>query len=100
MALSLRSVRSVLALSLLLLPAAIPAGAQSIDTMCDPAFQDCRAILLNYIKHETQSIDMAMWFMEDQEMADTIVARFQAGVSIRAIIDPRRNGETPVNATT
>lgn len=77
-----------------------PARAQSIDTMCDTAFQDCRATLMNYIRRETQSIDMAMWFMEDQEMADAIVQRFQAGVSVRAIIDPRRNGETPVNATT
>ena len=66
--------------------------------MCDPSFQDCRATLLNYIRTETQSIDIAMWFMEDQEMADAIVERFRNGVSVRALVDSRRNSTTPKNA--
>ena len=66
-----------------------PQPARSVvDTMCDPSYQDCRATLLNYIRTETQSIDIAMWFMEDQELADAIVERFQAGVSVRAMVDP------------
>jgi len=76
-----------------------PARAQAIDTMCDPAYQDCRTPLLDYVRHETQSIDIAMWFMEDQELADAIVARFRAGVDVRALVDPRRNDETPMNGT-
>ena len=76
-----------------------PARAAVVDTMCDPSFQDCRATLLTYIRSETQSIDLAMWFMEDQEMADAVVARFRAGVAVRALVDPRRNTTTPMNAT-
>ena len=55
---------------LLVLPSKTARAQSLIDTMCDPSFQDCRATLLNYIRTETQSIDIAMWFMEDQEMAD------------------------------
>jgi hypothetical protein len=68
--------------------------------MCDPAFQDCRAILFTYIQNERVSIDVAMWFMEDQELASAIVARKNAGVTVRVLVDPRRNNETPMNAVT
>src|SRR5215203_4911654 len=100
MAHSFRSARSFLFAALLVLIVAAPARAQLIDTMCDPSWENCHAKLLGYVRSETQSIDIAMWFMEDQELADAIVQRFQAGVSVRAIVDPRRNDETPVNATT
>ncbi len=94
-----RLVFAALLLPLLLLLASARAHGQSlIDTMCDPSFQDCRATLLNYIRTETQSIDVAMWFMEDQEMADAIVERFRNGVSVRALVDSRRNTTTPMNA--
>ena len=85
--------------ALLLLVASRPAyGQVPIDTMCDPSYQDCRATLLNHVRGETQSIDIAMWFMEDQELADAIVARFNSGVSVRVLVDPRRNTTTPKNA--
>ena len=99
MTLTLRSVSTfilTLSLTLTLCPRA---QAQVVDTMCDPSFQDCRATLLNYVRRETSSIDLAMWFMEDQELADAIVARFKAGVDVRALVDPRRNPTTPMNAT-
>ena len=51
----------------------LPARARAAEMMCDPSYQDCRATLLNLIRNETQSIDVAMWFMEDQELADAIV---------------------------
>ena len=35
------------------------------DQLCDPASQDCRAILLDLDPHETVGIDVAFWFMED-----------------------------------
>jgi hypothetical protein len=76
-----------------------PRPARAADTMCDPSFQDCRATLLGFVRGETESIDIAMWFMEDQELAQAIIARFQAGVPVRAIVDPRRNRTTPMNAT-
>ena len=70
------------------------------EAMCDPAYQDCRASLLGYIQNERVSIDVAMWFMEDQDLATAIIARKNAGVSVRILVDPRRNAETPMNAVT
>ena len=77
-----------------------PSRSFATDVMCDPSYQDCRAILLNYIQNERVGIDLAMWFMEDQELANAIVARKNAGVPIRVLVDPRRNDETPMNAVT
>src|SRR5689334_4946134 len=76
----------------------ITSAAQAAESMCDPAHQDCRTPLLTLIQHESASIDIAMWFMEDQGLADAIVARFRAGVDVRVIVDPRRNTTTPMNA--
>jgi len=79
----------------------IPAPpARAAEVLCDPSFQDCRATLLGLIRNESVSIDLAMWFMEDQELARAIVARHEAGVRVRALVDPRRNTTTPMNATT
>jgi hypothetical protein len=99
MALSCRLLASSLLTLALIVTVSAPAQAQLTDTMCDPSFQDCRATLLNYVRRESSSIDLAMWFMEDQELADAIVARFRAGVDVRALVDPRRNTTTPMNAT-
>ena len=54
-------------------------------------------MLLSRIQSETQAIDVAMLFMEDDELADAIIARFNAGVSVRMIVEPRRNLTTPKN---
>jgi hypothetical protein len=66
--------------------------------MCDPSFQDCRAILLAHIRDERVGIDVAMWFMEDDGLADAIIARHGEGLRVRALVDPRRNPTTPKNA--
>src|SRR5688572_31599403 len=76
-------VRTFLLALLAVLILSAPTRAQPVDTMCDPSFQDCRTPLLNYVRRETHMIDVAMWFMEDQELADAIVARFRAGVEVR-----------------
>ena len=74
-----------------------PARGSAAEVLCDPAHEDCRAKLLALIQNERSGIDVAMWFMEDQGMADAIIARFKAGVPVRAIVDPRRNSLTPMN---
>ena len=99
MARSFRSVSTPVLILGSILTWCSPVRAQVVDTMCDPSFQDCRTTLLNYVRREASSIDLAMWFMEDQELADAIVARFRAGVEVRALVDPRRNTTTPMNAT-
>ena len=65
---------------------ALPATA---ETLCDPAYQDCRAPLLNLINSETVGIDVAFWFMEDARYSAAIINRWNAGVPVRVIIDQR-----------
>src|SRR5687768_1528240 len=65
------------------------------ERLCDTAFEDCRAPLWSLIDNETVGIDIAYWFMQDTSIANKIVARHQAGVPIRILVDPRAN---PSNA--
>ena len=37
--------------------------ARAIERLCDPANDDCRTILINLIRNERVSIDVAFWFM-------------------------------------
>jgi len=85
----------VLALGILFL-SSIPAAAQ--DRLCDPGDEDCRAILINYIRNETQGIDVGFWFMEDARYTTELIRRHQAGVPIRVLMDPRANPTYPLNA--
>src|SRR5262245_66608934 len=71
--------------------------ARAADTLCDPSFQDCRAILLNYIANENVGIDVGFWFMEDARYTAALKARHDAGVPIRVIMDQRANASTPLN---
>lgn len=76
---------------------ALSSRAAAAELMCDPSFQDCRALLLSRIQNEPTAIDLAMLFMEDDAMADAIIARHQAGVRVRVLMEPRRNLTTPKN---
>src|SRR5215471_7806315 len=67
----------------------VTASAQ--DRLCDTAFEDCRTPLWSLIDHENVGIDVAFWFMQDQSISNKIIARFQAGVPVRVIVDPRAN---------
>ena len=71
--------------------------AAASDTLCDPGFQDCRTPLFRLIQNEQVGIDLAMIFMEDEELAQAIIARFKAGVRVRALVEPRRTAITPQN---
>ena len=73
------------------------AAAAQTDLMCDPSFQDCRSLLLTRINNEPLAIDLAMLFMEDDALADAIIARHNAGVRVRILVEPRRNETTPKN---
>lgn len=78
----------LLFLALLLLPA-INTHAQ--ERLCDTAFEDCRAPLWSLIDKETQGIDVAFWFMQDDSYATKLINRFRAGVPVRVLVDPRAN---------
>jgi regulation of enolase protein 1 (concanavalin A-like superfamily) len=75
--------------------AAVVAGgattARAAERLCDPAYEDCRAPLLNYIKNETVGIDVAFWFMQDTRYQTAIINRWKAGVPVRILVDPRAN---------
>jgi acid phosphatase len=61
------------------------------ERLCDTSFEDCRTPLWNLIDHETVGIDVAFWFMQDTSLSNKIISRFQAGVPVRVIVDPRAN---------
>ena len=73
-----------------------PAGAQ--DRLCDPANEDCRAILIQLIRNEPVAIDVAFWFMEDARYTAELIRKHQSGVQVRVLIDPRANASYPLNA--
>jgi hypothetical protein len=83
----------MLGMSLLLVS---PASAQ--DRLCDPGDEDCRSILINYIRNEKIGIDVAFWFMEDARYTTELIRRHQAGVPVRVLMDPRANVDYPLNA--
>jgi phosphatidylserine/phosphatidylglycerophosphate/cardiolipin synthase-like enzyme len=84
-------------LALLLMPA-LTATARAADRLCDPANEDCRAILINLIRNETVGIDVAFWFMEDARYSNELIKKWQAGVPVRVIVDSRANASYPHNA--
>ena len=72
-------------------------SAAATEIMCDPSYQDCRALLLARINSEPLAIDLAMLFMEDDVLADAIIARHREGIRVRILVEPRRNQTTPKN---
>ncbi len=68
------------------------------DRLCDPGNEDCRAILINYIRNETVAIDVAFWFMEDARYTNELILKWRSGVPVRVLIDPRANADYPLNA--
>jgi len=73
------------------------APARAADTLCDPSTTNCRTQLLTLIKNESVGIDVGYWFMTDARYSNAIVERWQAGVPVRVIMDPRANPENPGN---
>lgn len=61
------------------------------ERLCDTAFEDCRQPLWNLIDAETVGLDVSFWFMQDTSYANKIIARFNAGVPVRILVDPRAN---------
>src|SRR5262245_47456705 len=42
----------------------LQASAQTVERLCDTAYEDCRAPLWSLIDNETQGIDISYWFMQ------------------------------------
>ena len=75
-----------------------PTPSAALERFCDPSFEDCRAPLLNLIANERVGIDLGFWFMEDARYTYALIKRFQAGVPVRVLVDPRANTKNPQNA--
>ena len=79
----------ILILALLVLGAALPATAQLTpnNRMCDPAYEDCRAALIQLIDNENIGIDVGFWFMEDRRFSEALIRAKNRGVSVRVVFD-------------
>lgn len=76
-----------------------PRTALATDTLCDTSYQDCRSPLLTLINNEKVEIDVGYWFMTDARYEAAIVSRWQAGVPVRLLVDPRANPTYAGNST-
>ena len=76
--------------------ARFPAPAPSTGSAI-PAVEDCRNLLVQTIRAETVGIDVGFWFMEDQWYANELIAKWNAGVPVRVIVDSRANATYPQN---
>ena len=65
--------------------------AQAQERLCDTAFEDCISPLWRLIDQETVGIDVAFWFMQDTSLSNKLIARHNAGVPVRILVDPRAN---------
>jgi phosphatidylserine/phosphatidylglycerophosphate/cardiolipin synthase-like enzyme len=67
------------------------------ERLCDVSFEDCRAPLLKLIQNETVEIDAAFWFMDDTTISAALIKKFQSGVPVRILMDPRAEEGHPTN---
>src|SRR5947208_1764103 len=73
-------------------------AARGADTLCDPSNTNCRTQHLTLIQNEHVGIDVGFWFMQDSRYMNEIIKRWQAGVPVRIIMDPRANASYPGNS--
>jgi phosphatidylserine/phosphatidylglycerophosphate/cardiolipin synthase-like enzyme/regulation of enolase protein 1 (concanavalin A-like superfamily) len=88
--------RWLIALFTVIVTAAASPTASAQDRLCDPAFENCRTPLLQLIEQETVGIDVAFWFMNDARYSAALIRRFNAGVPVRVLFDPRALPSEPV----
>ena len=67
------------------------------EWLCDASYQNCRTPLIDLIRNESVGIDVAFWFMQDARFKTEIIKRWQAGVPVRMIVDPKANPTYPGN---
>ncbi len=87
---------AVTALTLILI-SATPSPAQVVapaDRLCDNAYEDCRATILQMIRNEKAGIDVWYWFMTDWRYSSEIIKRWKAGVPVRILLDLRSDCST------
>ena len=73
------------------LTCALATNSIAQERLCDTAFEDCRIPLWTLIDQETVGIDVAFWFMQDTSISNKIINKFNSGVPVRILVDPRAN---------
>lgn len=66
---------------------ALPGHASALNRICDPAFEDCRAPLIQLIDQEATRIDVGFWFMEDARYSAALARAKRRGVDVRVLFD-------------
>ena len=95
----MRTGTKLIVLALVALALCAPPRAEALERLCDVAFENCRTPVLDLIRAETVGIDVAFWFMEDSRYTTELIRKWQAGVPVRVIVDPKANAAYPLNAT-
>jgi hypothetical protein len=80
----------------LTLASPLVAGAQ--ERLCDTQYENCRAPLTELIRNEQVGIDVAFWFLHDYRYIPELIARHNAGVPVRILVDQRANASKRLNA--
>src|SRR5262245_56797055 len=93
------TLRPLCALAVVTIGLCATASPADAENLCDPSIQNCRNQHLALIDAENVGIDAGFWFMEDQRYVSHIISRWNAGVPVRLIIDPRANVDYPLNQT-
>ncbi len=76
---------------------ASPRVSAQQERLCDPSFENCYAQIVDQIRAETVGIDMAFYMIELPGLADEVIARHNAGVPVRLIVEPRGSIKFPQN---
>src|ERR1051325_2539876 len=74
-----------------------PRAASAQERLCDPSFENCLWPILDLIRAETQGIDVELYMIEHTQLADEIIARYNAGVPVRLVVEPRADLKFPLN---
>lgn len=69
------------------------------ERLCDPSFEDCYTPLIKTVQAETVGIDVTLYMIELPGLADAIISRYQAGVAVRLIVEPRASAKFSQNQT-
>src|SRR5689334_2219830 len=69
------------------------------ERLCDPSFEDCYTPILQAVRNENAGIDFAFYGIQLPGLADAIISRFQAGVPVRLVVEPRGSLKFAENQT-
>ena len=78
--------------------AASATPARALDRLCDPAYENCRTVLINYIRAENPEHRRRFLVHGRRPLHDRADNRFKAGVKVRVIMDLRANDTNQFNA--